>query len=178
MRADQAKQNIQDHSKASVPAFAIDNPVVYWYSEFVFLKGQRTIYHVDLVLRETEEVVDDGLSLVFVNTAVDDNSPIADYMRCMLQTEVNSEKFPVFTRRLHEVKDTEGGRTAMCKVIEEYGEQQRREGLREGRQEERQSSIRVLARTLMELKNISEADAMKEAESRILQAQGPFELQN
>ena len=161
----------------------IPNLIVIYITESDFLKGGKTIYHVKSIVLETGDVLDDGLERVFVNTAVDDRTDIAEYMRCMTQTEVESKKYPVFTKRLHEIKNTKGGQGTMCKVIEEYaqkvGEEQRRkgheEGLRKGqwkgRREERRANVRVLAQTLMELKNISEEEALKEAESRILQAQ-------
>lgn len=43
---------------------------------FDFLKGDKTIYHVEKVLRETGQVIDDGLHEIFVNTAVDDGTVI------------------------------------------------------------------------------------------------------
>ena len=92
---------------------------VIYISEHDFLRGNKTIYHIDQVIRETGNTIDDGYSLVLVNTAIDDGTDIADLMRCMIQTEVRSDKFPVFTSRLDRIKNTEGGQLAMCKVIEE-----------------------------------------------------------
>ena len=55
---------------------------IVYISEFDFLKGDKTIYHVEKILRETGQVIDDGLHEIFVNTAVDDGTEIAELMSC------------------------------------------------------------------------------------------------
>ena len=78
------------------------------------------IYHVDSVIRETNERVDDGLERIFVNTAVKDGTTISEYMDCFLQKEVDNEKFPELTRRMKYLKNEEGGMRSMCEVMERY----------------------------------------------------------
>ena len=56
--------------------------IVVYISEFDIFKRGRVIYHVDSVIRETQEKVDDGLERVFVNTAVKDGTTISEYMDC------------------------------------------------------------------------------------------------
>ena len=48
--------------------------IVVYISEFDIFKRGRVIYHVDSVIRETQERVDDGLERVFVNTVVKDGT--------------------------------------------------------------------------------------------------------
>ncbi len=55
---------------------------IVYISEFDFFKGGKTIYHIDKIIRETGDVVDDGLHEIFVNTTIDDGSDIADLMSC------------------------------------------------------------------------------------------------
>lgn len=93
---------------------------VVYISEFDVFERGRTIYHLDNVIRETGEQVDDGLHRVFVNTVCNDGSEIADLMACFTQKEVNNPKFPVFTRRMHELKNEEGGLDIMCEVMQKY----------------------------------------------------------
>lgn len=99
-----------------------------YISEFDFLKGGRTIYHIDKVIRETNEVVDDGLHEVFVNTTIDDGTDIADLMSCFIKKEVNNPKFPELTKGVTELKTTEGGVNAMCEVMEKLMAESRAEG--------------------------------------------------
>ncbi len=113
------------------------NVIIVYISEFDFLGGGKTIYHVDKVLRETGKVIDDGLQEIFVNTVNDDGSDIADLMSCFTRKQVNNPKFPVFSASVDELKQSEGGVTVMCKVMEHYENIAREEGIAKGRAEER-----------------------------------------
>lgn len=93
---------------------------VVYISEFDIFDGERTIYHVENVIRETGEQVDDGLHRIFVNTVYNDGSDIADLMSCFTQKQVNNPKFPVLTRRMNELKNEEGGLNIMCEVMQKY----------------------------------------------------------
>lgn len=93
---------------------------IVYISEFDFLKGEKTIYHVDKVLRETNEVIDDGLHEIFVNTVIDDGTDIADLMACFMKKEVNNHKFPALSSEVTRLKSTEGGAHAVCEVMEKY----------------------------------------------------------
>ena len=94
--------------------------IVVYISEFDIFKKKKVIYHVDSVIRETNERVDDGLERIFVNTAVKDGTTISEYMDCFLQKEVDNEKFPELTRRMKYLKIEEGGMQSMCEVMERY----------------------------------------------------------
>lgn len=94
--------------------------IVVYISEFDIFKQKKVIYHVDSVIRETNERVDDGLERIFVNTAVKDGTTISEYMDCFLQKQVDNEKFPELTRRMKYLKNEEGGMRSMCEVMERY----------------------------------------------------------
>ena len=81
------------------------------------------IYHVDSVIRETQEKVDDGLERVFVNTTVKDGTTISEYMDCFLQKEIDNAKFPKLTNRVHYLKHEEGGVNAVCEIMRKYSEE-------------------------------------------------------
>lgn len=93
---------------------------IVYISEFDVLKGGLTIYHIDKTIRENGRVVDDGLHEIFVNTAIDDGTEIAELMSCFEKKEVINSKFPVFTQRMKELKTTEGGASAVCEVMQKY----------------------------------------------------------
>lgn len=58
---------------------------VVYLSEFdVFHKGY-TKYHVDSVIRETGEIVKDGLERIFVNTEIKDGTELSELMSCFLE---------------------------------------------------------------------------------------------
>jgi len=93
---------------------------IVYISEFDFLKKGKIIYHIDKVLRETGDVVDDGLHEIFVNTVIDDNTDIADLMACFTKKEVNNPKFPELSAEVKRLKETERGAQAVCEVMQKY----------------------------------------------------------
>ena len=109
-------------SKAGDSFLDVRKVYMVFVSEYDFLKGSKTLYHVDKVIRETGEIIDDGLYEIFVNTTIDDGSDIADLMSCFTKKEVKNPKFPALTRRVTELKEDKGGYTAMSKIMDEYVE--------------------------------------------------------
>ncbi len=101
----------------------VANVCIVYISEFDFLAKGKTIYHVDKVIRETNDVIDDGLKEIFVNTAVDDGTDIADLMSCFVKKEVNNPKFPKFSSEVKKLKETEGGLNSMCELMEKYNQE-------------------------------------------------------
>ncbi len=93
---------------------------IVYISEFDFLKGNKTIYHVEKVLRENGEVIEDGLHEIFVNTVVDDGTDIAELMACFTKKEVKNPKFPMLSSEVKRLKETEGGVQVVCEVMQRY----------------------------------------------------------
>ena len=109
--------------KASNPGDRFENVLelyIVYISEFDFLKKGKTIYHIDKVLRETGDVVDDGLHEIFVNTVIDDKTDIAELMACFTKKEVNNPKFPELSSEVKRLKETEGGARTVCEVMQKY----------------------------------------------------------
>ena len=100
----------------------IELKVVY-ISEFDAFRKGKTIYHVDKILRETGDVVDDGLHEIFVNAAINDGSDIAELMQSFKQQMVDNPKFPKLSDRMKLLKETQGGASAVCAVMERYEKQ-------------------------------------------------------
>ncbi|MCQ2496364.1 MAG: PD-(D/E)XK nuclease family transposase [Lachnospiraceae bacterium] len=98
----------------------IPDVYVVYISEFDLFKQGKTIYHIEKIITETGEMIDDGIHEIFVNTAVNDGTEIAEYMSFFMSTEVNSTKFPAITSRMNQLKNTEGGLNSMCKIMEDY----------------------------------------------------------
>ena len=93
---------------------------VVYITEHDFLHGGHTVYHVDKILRENGSLIDDGSSVIYVNTAVNDGSAISDLMRCFMQKTVNDPRFPRLSERVHQYKNTEKGAAEMCEELERY----------------------------------------------------------
>ncbi len=113
----------------------VPSVIVVYISEFDILKGERAAYHIDKVVRETGNILDDGMKTVCVNTKANDGSKIAELMQLFTQTEVKSSKFPVFTERMNDIKNSERGQRKMCEIMEEYAEERVEEAKKEMIQE-------------------------------------------
>lgn len=99
---------------------SIDNLYIVYISEFDIFKKGYTLYHVDSVIRETSDIVDDGLERIFVNTEIKDGTDVSELMSCFTQTQVDNPKFPIFSNRMNFLKNAEGGLNAVCEVMEKY----------------------------------------------------------
>lgn len=118
-RFNAASITVKDSNPSETFEEVIELYIVY-ISEFDFLKGEKTIYHVDKVLRETQRVVDDGLHEIFVNTVIDDGTDIAELMACFTKKEVKNPKFKKLSSEVARLKNTEGGVSAVCEVMQKY----------------------------------------------------------
>ena len=59
-----------------------------------------------------------GLHEIFVNTVVDDGTDIAELMSCFTKKEVKNNKFPVLSSEVKRLKETEGGLSTVCEVMQ------------------------------------------------------------
>ncbi len=137
---------------------------IVYISEFDFLKGGKTIYHVDKILRETGTVVDDGLHEIFVNTVIDDGTDISDLMSCFMKKEVKNPKFPALSAEVTRLKETDGGAEVMCEVMEKY----EKIAVRKDRIEKIQALIREGCSKEFILKVGYSEDEFSEAENRMM----------
>ncbi len=105
---------------------------IYISKSDFFGKG-KTVYHVDRVLRETGEVVDNGFTEVYVNARVKDGSSVAELMTIFTQDGAyDEEKFPVTSRRKRYFKETREGVNEVCEIMEEIRQDGYAEGLEVG----------------------------------------------
>lgn len=101
----------------------ITDVCIMYISQFDIFNEDRTIYHIDKVIRESGTVVDDGLREIFVNTAVNDGSTIAELMACFLVESVNNPKFPKLSKEVKRLKESKGGLDSMCEIMERYNQE-------------------------------------------------------
>ncbi len=109
--------------RESSPGDRFDDVVelyIVYISEFDFLQGNLPIYHIDKVIRENGQIVDDGLHEIFVNTVVSDGSNVSNLMACFTKREVRDARFPELSAEVQRLKSTEGGVSVVSKVMEKY----------------------------------------------------------
>ena len=105
---------------------------VVFISKFDMFGGNLPLYHVERVVRETKEVVDNGFQEIYVNTKVKDQSDVSELMEVFVNDEVYNNKFPVTSDKKRCYKETEGGLSIMCEIMEKLNDEARLEGREEG----------------------------------------------
>ncbi|MBP5197430.1 MAG: PD-(D/E)XK nuclease family transposase [Lachnospiraceae bacterium] len=111
----------------------VPNVITIFISKSDIFERGLTIYHVDSVIRETGEMIDDGVSRIFVNATVKDGSDVAEMMDVFtVNDKYNFEKFPRISARKYHFKNEMEGKAEMSEIGEEIRAMGREEGLKEG----------------------------------------------
>ena len=92
----------------------------------IFDKG-RTIYHIDRVIRETGDVVENGIYELYVNLAVSDGTEIAELLRYFKTSVGTNEKFEKLCSRVDYFKHEREGVKVMATLFEQYVAKERAE---------------------------------------------------
>jgi hypothetical protein len=97
-------------------------PDVYaiFISKFDIFNEQRTIYHINRVIEETGSIVDNGIHEIYVNTAINDGSDIAELMQYFRNSVGEHENFMKLCKRVKYFKESQEGVASMCQVLEDY----------------------------------------------------------
>ena len=82
-------------------------------------KGKLPIYHVDRVIRETGEVINNGFEEVYVNSVVDNGSDVSQLMKVFTEGDCYNDKFSKTSSIKRRYKETEGGIREMSGLIEQ-----------------------------------------------------------
>ena len=95
-------------------------------------QSEKTVYHIDRVVRETGEVQDNGLQEIYVNTKINDGTDIAELMHIFTVPDAyNFEKSPKVSKRKKQFRESEGGNEEMCDLVENYAKERAEEAAKE-----------------------------------------------
>ena len=114
---------------------------IVFISRFDVFRAERAMYHVDRVVRETGQIVDNGQSEIYVNAKVDDGTPVAELMNYFKKSEGRNDICPKLSERVKIFKTEQKEVTAMCELMEMERLAGREEGREEGRITERTENI-------------------------------------
>ena len=142
------KENDDDHLKrvrynGSILTTNITNPgtrfeavpdiCIIFISKFDIFKCGFPVYHVDKVVRETGEIIDDGLTEIYVTTVKKDGSKVSKLMELFIKDDAyNTEDFPVTSEIKARFKISEGGRKEMNEMLEKIIREEKEESERRG----------------------------------------------
>ena len=97
----------------------VPDVIVIFISTFDVFEEGKTTYHVDRIIREIGTVISNGMEEIYVNSAIDDKSDIAELMKVFTEDNTYDDiKFPFTSSIKRKFKTTEEGVSEMCEVIE------------------------------------------------------------
>lgn len=107
-------------TKKSTKFKDVPSIVIVFITNFDLFRKGFALYHIDRVLRETGEIVENGLSEIYVNATVKDGSNVSELMRIFVNLKAYNDKlFPVVSGVKKYYKETEEGENIMCAITEE-----------------------------------------------------------
>ena len=123
-------------SKTGTKFEFIPDVCIVFISKFDIFEGGLPLYHIDKVVRETGQVIEDGLTEIFVNTVNYDGSKPSRLMKLFTENDVYSnDEFPVTSELKSRLKSSEGGSRAMNEILEKLISDEKRESEKRGREE-------------------------------------------
>lgn len=94
---------------------------VVFISRFDIFNGNRSLYHVDRVIWETGEKVDNGFEEVYVNAKVKDRSDVSELMEVLVNDNAYNNKFPITSGIKCQYKETGECQSRMCELAATSG---------------------------------------------------------
>ncbi len=97
-------------------------PDIYliFISKFDIFGENLTIYHINRVIEETGTVVENGVHELYVNTAINDQSGIAELMQYFKESVGQHQNFRKLCNRVKYFKEDQKGVQDMCQAVQEY----------------------------------------------------------
>lgn len=129
------KKNDDDHQKrvrfnrSNIDTAFVESGIKYeqlpdvyliFLTKFDIFGENHTIYHIERVIKETGTVVENGTHEIYVNTAIDDGTEIAELMQYFKESVGEHQKFQKLSKRVQYFKKSQEGVNEMCELVEEY----------------------------------------------------------
>ena len=104
---------------------------VVFISEFDIFEMNRTLYHVRRIIDDSDKFVENGTHEIYVNTAINDGSDIAELMQYFINSSGYNENFKAVCNRVNYLKEVKEGVNSMSSVIEQYAQRYHEEKMRD-----------------------------------------------
>ena len=151
-----------------------DTYVIFITENDVMKRGQE-VYSYLRIEEHNGDRLNDGTHIVYVNGATRSATEVGKLVHDLLCRDAAEMYFDVLKKQVRQFKDSEEGRYAMCKAVEELVERGEARGKREGKREGRREAMfamakRLLANGKLMLNEIAECSGLSLAQVKKLQA--------
>lgn len=130
-----------------IPYKELPDVYVIFISQVDQFKQKRVAYHIRRSLLETDTTVENGIHEIYVNTANNDGSDIAELMQYFKKSVGEHKAFPKLSKRVKYLKEQQEGVCSMSDVVEEYANKVAKEKVEES---ERKMAITLATNFLLE----------------------------
>ena len=96
---------------------------VIYIGKFDVFGKQQTVYHIERIIHETGDTVENGCHEIYLNTKHEDGSKISELLQYMVNTRGENPKFPRISRHVRYYKEEQEGVRTMCELLEKYGDE-------------------------------------------------------
>ncbi len=155
----------------------IPQVTILYITEYDALNNHQTVTHVKRCMQTEEGFVPvaDREDIFFANTVVNDHSDKSELLQLFLRKDAfEDHKYPELSKAVKYYKQTEGGRTQMCKTVEDYAKNYAEEYAQECAKQERLAAIcNMIELGLTKeqiLQKYSEEDYTEAEQSMLIQA--------
>ncbi|MGP1434502.1 MAG: Rpn family recombination-promoting nuclease/putative transposase, partial [Catonella sp.] len=172
------KENDDDHLKrvrynGSILTTNITNPgtkfesvpdvCIIFISKFDIFKGGFPVYHVDKVVHETGEIINNGLTEIYVTTVKKDGSKVSKLMELFIKDDAyNIEDFPITSEIKARFKISEGGRKEMNEMLEKIIREEKEESEKRGAENEKIRMAKDMKKKSLPFSLIAEITGLSE----------------
>ena len=108
----------------------VEDIICIYISRSDFIGGGKVIYHVDRTIRETGTILDNGITEIYVNAKIKDDSDISKLMEVFTESnKYYKNLFPKVAKRKRHFKKDEEGVKEMCAIVEKIQAESKLEGV-------------------------------------------------
>lgn len=123
----------------------LNETYVIFITEHDVLKRNLPIYHIDRVIRETDDLFDDGSHIIYVNGQIKNDTALGRLMHDFFCKDADEMYNPILANRVRYFKEEEKGVDRMSGVLEEMRQEVARKSKLEGIEEGIEKGKRELA---------------------------------
>ena len=148
----------------------IPQVTILYITEYDALNNHQTVTHVKRCMKTEEGFVPipDKEDIFFANTEIKEDSDKSELLQLFLRKDIFEDlKFPELSKAVKYFKETEGGRSKMCKTVEDYAKNYAEDCAKQERLKAIRNMIKYRVPKEQILKDYSAAE-VEEAEKDLL----------
>ena len=144
---------------------------VIFITENDVMGDSQDLYVYERVEKKSSKILGDGTHIIYVNGATRSATEIGRLVHDLLCRDASEMYFDILKRQVNKFKNSDEGRRAMCKAVEEFAERRAAEAKAEGERKTMLATAkRMLKDGILALRDIARYSGLSLAQVKKLQA--------